>query len=70
MSSKINLTINGELKSYAAPLSLCDLLKCLELPETKIAIERNLEIVPKSLYAETHLVDGDKLEIVQFIGGG
>jgi len=40
------------------------------LPERKIAVERNREVVPKSAYAETMLVTNDQLEIIHFIGGG
>jgi thiamine biosynthesis protein ThiS len=40
------------------------------MPERGVAVERNREIVPKSLYATTHLAEGDRIEIVQFVGGG
>jgi len=53
-----------------APISVAGLLDQLELEPKKIAVERNLEIVPKSLYGETALGDGDRIEIVQFVGGG
>jgi thiamine biosynthesis protein ThiS len=46
------------------------LLTRLGLEPAKIAVERNLEIVPRSQYGATALADGDRLEIVQFIGGG
>ena len=42
----------------------------LGLDPRKVAVERNLEIVPRSLHATTSLMDGDRLEIVQFVGGG
>ena len=66
----MNLTINGEERRVAAPLSVEDLLRDIGLDSRKVAVERNLEIVPKSQYGETPLADGDKLEIVHFIGGG
>ncbi len=53
-----------------APLTVAGLLSALALESRKIAVERNLEIVPKSLYGETNLTDGDRIEIVQFVGGG
>lgn len=66
----MNITINGETREIDASLSVDGLLRDIGLDPTKVAVERNLEIVPKSTYAETALSDGDKLEIVHFIGGG
>lgn len=66
----MDITINGEEKRFDGPLNVIGLLKALELEPRKIAVERNLEIVPKSLYGETALCDGDRIEIVQFVGGG
>ncbi|WP_025898913.1 sulfur carrier protein ThiS [Sneathiella glossodoripedis] len=66
----MRLTINGETHQFENPLNLGQLLNILELDGTKVAIERNLEIVPKSQYSSLELQDGDKLEIVHFIGGG
>lgn len=66
----MDITINGEPKRFDPPMNVAGLLKTLELEPRKIAVERNLEIVPKSLYAETALADGDRIEIVQFVGGG
>jgi len=66
----MDITINGEKKSLDGPLTVAGLLGVLALETRKIAIERNLEIVPKSKYNETALSDGDKIEIVQFVGGG
>lgn len=67
----MNLTINGEAHAFdTPPATVADLLTRLDLPSEKIAVERNLEIVPRSRYGETALADGDRLEIVHFIGGG
>lgn len=66
----MDISVNGEMKAFDAPLSVADLLNLLGLPQQKIAVEHNLEIVPKSAY-ETHmLAAGDRIEIVHFIGGG
>jgi thiazole synthase len=65
-----SLTINGESRLFQAPLKIVELLTELGLDPAKIAIERNLEIVPRSAYAQVTLDDGDQLEIVHFIGGG
>jgi thiazole synthase len=64
------VTINGEARTLAAALSLETLLGDLGIDHRKVAVERNLEIVPKSAYGLTQIDDGDKLEIVHFIGGG
>jgi len=66
----MNLTINGEERQFETSLTVAELLVKLELTGGKVAIERNLEIVPRSTYGKTNLQDGDKLEIVHFIGGG
>ncbi|WP_169569087.1 sulfur carrier protein ThiS [Sneathiella limimaris] len=66
----MHLTINGENHQFEVALTLSSLLKQLDLDGSKVAIERNLEIVPKSTYDSVMLADGDKLEIVHFIGGG
>ncbi len=66
----MDITVNGEEKRFHGPVSVAGLLTALALEPKKIAVERNLEIVPKSLYGETALADGDKIEIVQFVGGG
>ncbi len=66
----MRLTINGETHDVPDALSLAELLTRFDLAAPKIAVERNLEIVPRSQYQETVLADGDRLEIVHFIGGG
>ena len=66
----MKLIINGEPREIEASMSVAALLADLGLAPQKIAVERNLEIVPRSAYGETMLADGDKLEIVHFIGGG
>jgi thiazole synthase len=64
------LHINGERRETADAITVDQLLATLGLDARKVAFERNLEIVPKSRYGETQLSDGDKIEIVHFIGGG
>jgi len=66
----MQVTINGEARPLAAPQSVQALLDTLGLDTRKVAVELNLEIVPRSAYGQTQLGDGDKLEIVHFIGGG
>jgi len=66
----MHLTINGEARTFEAPMTVEQLLGAIGLDPRKVAVERNLEIVPKSRYAGIPLDDGDRLEIVHFIGGG
>lgn len=66
----MRLTINGEDQGFEPPLTVAGLLAALALEPRKIAVERNLEIVPRSAYGQTALADGDRIEIVQFVGGG
>ena len=61
--------ING-IDVSAAGKSLAAYLDENDYPKTRIAVERNGEIVPKARYEETILTDGDKIEIVSFVGGG
>jgi len=66
----LSVTINGEAREFPAALSVRDLLVALEQNPAKVAVERNLEIVPRSQYDAVLVGEGDKLEIVHFIGGG
>jgi thiazole synthase len=66
----LSVTINGEPREFPAALNVRDLLVALEQNPAKVAVERNLEIVPRSRYGEIMVGEGDKLEIVHFIGGG
>ena len=66
----MQVTVNGEDMRFEGPFTVADLLGRIGLDSGKIAVERNLEIVPRSLYARVALGDGDRLEIVHFIGGG
>lgn len=70
MRETFELTLNGQSRSLPEPLSIAGLLARLGIETRKVAVERNLEIVPRSLYSETWLAAGDQLEIVHFIGGG
>ena len=65
----MRLTVNGEPQTLDVS-TIAALVSALSLDRRKVAVERNLEIVPRSLFAETALADGDRIEIVQFVGGG
>ena len=66
----MNLFLNGEATSTPDGVTVAGLLDQLGFPLKGVAVERNREIVPKSLYGTTHLSEGDRIEIVQFVGGG
>jgi sulfur carrier protein len=66
----MRLTINGEDRSFDAVSDVAALVTALGLDVRKVAVELNLEIVPRSTYGATRLNDGDRVEIVHFIGGG
>ena len=66
----IQVTINGAAQRFEQPLALTALLEEMRLSGKKIAVERNGEIVPKSVHASTEIADGDRLEIVVAVGGG
>ena len=66
----MRLTINGDDREFDSPMTVETLLIQIGINPIKVAVERNLEIVPKSDYQNFQLSDGDRIEIVQFIGGG
>ena len=66
----MQLTVNGETRALEDVPHVAALVSALGLDGRKVAVERNLEIVPRSAYLQTALEDGDRIEIVHFIGGG
>ena len=70
MTSTIQLTINGEGRTLSAVESLGALIEQLGMKSDRVAIELNREIVPREQWAQTQLKNGDRLEIVHFVGGG
>ncbi len=66
----MTITVNGEARQTACGLTVRQLLDELKIPVSRVAVEVNLEIVPKAAYDQHTLQDGDKLEIVHFVGGG
>ena len=69
MSETLDISVNGEPRRHPAG-SVADLVRTLGLDPAKVAVERNREIVPRSLHAEVSIADGDRFEIVHFVGGG
>ena len=66
----MTVTINGEQRHFESALTVAEVLDEIGLDPRKVAVERNLEIVPRAGYGSTAVADGDRLEIVHFIGGG
>lgn len=66
----MNLFLNGDPTSAPDAVTVAEFLENLGMPAKGVAVERNREIVPKSMYGTTHLAEGDRIEIVQFVGGG
>jgi|TARA_E500000178_G_scaffold338269_1_gene378411 thiamine biosynthesis protein ThiS len=67
---KIQIRVNGKVKSIPAKYSISDLVKNLNIPIKKVAIEHNQEIIDKKKINRIILKKNDKIEIVHFIGGG
>lgn len=66
----IELAVNGEVRSLPSGATVAALLELMALTGKRLAVERNGEIVPKSLHGATALLAGDRLEIVVAVGGG
>ena len=70
MSAGVQIIVNGETREVPAGLGVSGLLSHLGLPVDRVAIERNLEILPRSQWVATAVQPGDKFEIVHLVGGG
>ena len=70
METTVTITVNGELRAASVEATVVDLLRDLDLNAGRVAIERNLEILPRPKWQETRVAAGDRYEIVQFVGGG
>jgi sulfur carrier protein len=65
----MKIVINGQEQTYA-PITLAQLIEQLGMKQDRVAVELNRDIVPRAKWAETNLAEGDRLEIVHFVGGG
>ncbi len=66
----IEVIVNGDAHQISPESRVMDLIRRLDLPPERVAIELNLSILPRAKWAETELKPGDRLEIVHFVGGG
>ncbi len=64
------ITLNGEPFEIDQPLTVADLLARLAIDPRRVAVEHNLEILRRNLFGDTMVHDGDRVEIVNFVGGG
>jgi thiamine biosynthesis protein ThiS len=70
MSENISIIVNGETRAAVSGASVTELLQALGIHGGRVAIERNLQILPRAMWSETSVAGGDRYEIVQFVGGG
>jgi thiazole synthase len=68
--SELHISVNGEPRTLAAPATLADLLRSLNLDPRTVVVELNREIVRRPVMGATVLGDGDSVELVHFVGGG
>jgi len=70
LDGTLSVRINGEHRRVAGGTSIAEMINLIGLDPARVAVERNLEIVPRSTLAEVCVEDGDDYEIVHFVGGG
>jgi thiamine biosynthesis protein ThiS len=69
-STGLTITLNGEPYELQEPLTLAALLQTLQIDPRRVAVEHNLTVVKRARYADTVVAHGDRIEIVNFVGGG
>jgi len=67
---EIRITVNGETRRLPHGCTVSRLLHLLGLDPTRVAVERNLDVIPRRTYERAELLAGDAVEIVTFVGGG
>ncbi len=70
MQDEIKIHVNGEVRAWRSGASVADLLQDLEIRTERVAVELNLEILDRPAFGQRLLKDGDRIEILSFIGGG
>jgi thiamine biosynthesis protein ThiS len=70
MSELIQIVVNGELRETPPGIPVVKLVEQMGLDPARVAIERNLEILPRARWQDTRVAAGDRFEIVHFVGGG
>ena len=67
---EVTVTVNGEPRAVPERCTVEQLLAILGVDRARVAVERNLDVVPRARHGTTELDDGDRLEVVTFVGGG
>ena len=70
IDGSLSVRVNGEHRRVIGPMTISELLREIGLDPQRVAVERNLAVVPRSLMRETAVEDGDDYEIVHIVGGG
>ena len=70
MQETIRIQVNGEARDWRSGATVADLLQHLGITTERVAVELNLEILDRAMFAQRPLKDGDRVEILSFIGGG
>jgi thiazole synthase len=70
LDGTLQIRINGEHRRVESGISIAELVREIGFDPIRVAVERNLEVVPRSTLAEVQVEDGDDFEIVRFVGGG
>ena len=73
MPTALTIHLNGQPRTFdglTSPADLASVITTLGLKSDRVAVEHNGEIVPRAQWTKAHVVDGDRLEIVHFVGGG
>jgi thiamine biosynthesis protein ThiS len=70
MEQTVQIHVNGEAKAWRSGATVADLLRDLDLKTERVAVEVNLEILDRAAFAQHSLKEGDRVEILSFIGGG
>jgi sulfur carrier protein len=66
----VTITLNGEPHDLPGPLTITELLARLDIDPRRVAIEHNLVVLKRNLYGSSMVSEGDRVEIVNFVGGG
>ncbi|MEA3080399.1 MAG: sulfur carrier protein [Sphingomonadales bacterium] len=70
LDGSLGIRVNGEHRRVPGGISIGEMLNGIGIDPAKVAVERNVEIVPRSSFGEIYVEDGDDYEIVHFVGGG
>jgi thiamine biosynthesis protein ThiS len=70
LDGSLGIRVNGEHRRVAGGITVAEMVNGLGLDPLRVAVERNLEIVPRSSLRDVRVEDGDDYEIVHFVGGG